>query len=64
MSVNFDKRRNVGILAGLILATAVLVFVGTQFLRNSLGWNLIGELAYAFLIIVLALFAYDKLLVR
>jgi uncharacterized membrane protein YdjX (TVP38/TMEM64 family) len=64
MSVNFGKRRNVGILLGIIVSTVVLVFVGTQFLRNSMGWNLIGELAYAFLILVLALFAYDKLLVR
>jgi hypothetical protein len=64
MSVNFGKRRNVGILLGILVATIVLVFVGTQFLRNSMGWNLIGELAYAFLILVLALFAYDKLLVR
>jgi hypothetical protein len=64
MSVNFSKRRNVGILVAILVATVVLVFVGTQYLRNSLEWNLVGEVAYAFLILVLALFAYDKLLVR
>jgi len=64
MSVNFGKRRNVGILLGIVVATIVLVFFGTQYLRTEMGWNLVGELAYAFLILVLALFAYDKLLVR
>ncbi|MFB6140636.1 MAG: hypothetical protein ABEJ26_09410 [Halosimplex sp.] len=64
MSVNFDKRRNVGVLLAIVVATAVLVFVGTRFLRNSMGWNLIGEVAYSLLILVLALFTYDRLLVR
>jgi len=64
MSVNFGKRRNIGILVGIVVATIVLTLFGTQWLRTNQGWNLIGEVAYTFLILVLALAAYDKLLVR
>ena len=64
MSVDFSKGRNVGIAAGLVAATIVLTFFGTQYLRNTHDWNLVGELAYSFLILVLALLAYDRLLVR
>ena len=64
MSVSFDNRRNIGILVGIVAGTIVLAFFGTQWLRDSLGWNLIGELAYTFLVLVLALVAYDRLLVR
>ena len=64
MSVNFGKRRNVGILLGIVVATVVLTFFGTQWLRTNQGWNFIGEVAYTFLVLVLALVAYDKLLVR
>jgi hypothetical protein len=64
MSVDFSNGRNVGIALGLVVAVIVLTFFGTQYLRNTHDWNLVGELAYAFLILVLALLAYDKLLVR
>ncbi|MEF8852219.1 MAG: hypothetical protein V5A44_06780 [Haloarculaceae archaeon] len=64
MSVDFSKRRNVGIALGLVVATIVLVYFGTGYLRTTHGWNLVGEMAYAFLILVLALLVYDNLLVR
>ena len=64
MSVDFSRGRNIGIAAGLVVAIIVLVFFGTQYLRNTHDWNLVGELAYSFLILVLALLAYDRLLVR
>jgi hypothetical protein len=64
MSVDLSKQRNVGIALGLVVATVVLVYFGTGYLRNTHNWNLVGEMAYAFLILVLALLAYDRFLVR
>lgn len=63
MSVNFSKRSNIGIVLGILVAAVVLVVAGTGWLRNN-GFYFVGELAYSFLILILALVAYDKLLVR
>lgn len=63
MSVNFGKGRHIGILAGILGVAVVLILFGTRWLRNN-GFNLIGEVAFAFLVIILAIVAYDQLLVR
>lgn len=63
MSINLRRRRNVGILAALVVATVVLLMGGTLWLRGQ-GQSLIVEVAYGTLVLVAALIMYDKLLVR
>lgn len=63
MSVDFRNRRNVGIFAGILVVTIVLVVLGTGWLRNN-GFNLVGEVAFIFLVLVLAIYTYDRILVR
>ncbi len=63
MSVNLNERRNAGILLALIVATVVVTAAGIAWLRGQQE-PLIVEVAYAASILIVALVAYDKLLVR
>lgn len=63
MSATIDKQRYFSVFAGIIVATAVLIYGGTMWLRSH-GFNFIGEVAYALLILILAVLVVDKLLVR
>lgn len=63
MSVSLNERRNAGILLALIVATVVVTAAGIAWLRGQQE-PLIVEVAYAASILIVALVAYDKLLVR
>lgn len=65
MSVNLEEKRNLGVLAALILATVVAIAGGIVALKsqNVIPVTLIEEVAWTMLVLVLALVAYDKLLV-
>lgn len=62
MSVNLQKRQNLGILAALIIGTVAVMAAGIIWLQGQ-GTTLIEEFAYAIFILVVGLFLYDKLLV-
>lgn len=63
MSVNMNNRRNIGILAVLIVATVVVTAAGVLWLRESQN-SLILEVSYTLLVLIAALFAYDRYLVQ
>ncbi|WP_101295961.1 hypothetical protein [Halegenticoccus soli] len=63
MSVNLRKRSNVGLLLALIVATIAVMVLGLMWLRGR-GEPLVVEVAYGSLVLIAALFAYDKLLVQ
>lgn len=62
MSVNLDNQRNIGVLAALILGTLGVLFAGFTWLQAQ-GTTLIEDIAYALLVLVIALYLYDRLLV-
>lgn len=63
MSVNMGKRRNVGILLALLAGTVLALAGGVMWLRGR-GEPLIVEVAYGSLVLVVALFVYDGVLVE
>jgi hypothetical protein len=63
VSVNLRNRRNVVLLVALVVATIVAILGGTAWLRGQ-GQNLVVEVGYASLVIILALVIYDSVLVQ
>lgn len=63
MSVNLRSRRNVVLLVALVVGTLVAIVAGTAWLRG-MGQNLVVEVGYASLVLLLALYLYDRELVR
>lgn len=63
MSVNLSDQRNVALLTILVVATIVVAGTGIMWLRGA-GYALIEEISYLLLVIIVALFAYDRLLVQ
>ncbi|ELZ32481.1 hypothetical protein C474_06657 [Halogeometricum pallidum JCM 14848] len=63
MSVNFDNKRNVGVLFALLAATVVAAGAGILWLRGS-GEPLIVEVGYTLLVLLGALAVYDRFLVQ
>lgn len=63
MSVNMRKRRNVGILLALLAGTILALAGGVLWLRGR-GEPLVVEVAYGALVILVALFVYDGVLVQ
>lgn len=62
MSVNLDDRRNLGTLAALVIGTLVVSGVGLAWLRAR-DIVLIEELGFVILVLVVAVYLYDRLLV-
>ncbi|WP_129113900.1 hypothetical protein [Halegenticoccus tardaugens] len=63
MSVNLRKRSNIGLLLALIVATIAVMVLGLMWFRGR-GEPLVVEVAYGSLVLIAALFVYDKLLVQ
>lgn len=65
MSVNLEEKRNLGVLAALILGTIVTIAAGIMAMKaqDAIPITLIEEVAWAMLVLIAALIAYDKLLV-
>lgn len=62
MSVNLDDRRNLGTLAALVIGTLVVAAAGMTWLRSN-GAVLIEELAFLILVLVVAVYLYDRFLI-
>ena len=62
MSVDVQNRRNKAVLIALIAGTVAMLAIGLSWLQSQ-GTTFIEELAYAILVVLAALFLYDKLLV-
>ena len=62
MSVDLRKRRNIGLLVALIIGTIVAIIAGTAWLRGQ-GQTLVVEVAYTSLVLIVALYLYDRLLI-
>lgn len=62
MSVNLESRQNKGLLVALVVGTVVALAGGIMWLQGR-GTTLIEELAYVVLVLVAALYVYDRLLV-
>ncbi|WP_416841748.1 hypothetical protein [Haloferax sp. DFSO52] len=62
MSIELNNQRNVGILVALIVGTIAAIAIGINVLQGF-GTNLLEEVGYAIVVLVIALVLYDKLLV-
>ena len=60
MSVNLNKRQNVGILAALVVGAIVVIVTGLMWLESPL----IEDVVYVLIIVIATLVLYDKLLVQ
>ena len=60
MSVNLNKSQNVWALAALVVGTLAAIAVGLSWLEGPL----IEEVAYAIVVLIVALVLYDKSLVQ